>query len=919
VRRVVAKASAALLVAGVLACLVGPGAQAQTVKLTAQQQQMLNALPADQRRQALAAIQQINQQGQVAASSSLRETVDEAGSTGDSPAMPESASFDLEPRAESGSSLVVTFSLKPDLPDDRVLAIEGDPVLRRLQGSHAFVLDDAGKLSLQGLEVIPLLGLSEEDIERRLGAEPYLANFDISARILSSTPTGKESLKPFGYDIFEGVDSSLDPPTTGPVPTDYVLGPGDSVRVQLFGNVNGIYEYEVSRDGILNLPEIGPVTAAGIPFSEFRADLDRRVREMLIGTQVSVTMGELRTVRVFVLGDVKRPGSYVVGGFATISGALYRGGGISEVGSLRRVQLKRNGETVAELDLYDMLLRGDTSDNVRLQPGDVVFVPPIGKTVGVGGAVLRPAIYESQGSATVADAVRLAGGLAPDAFRSGARLERYTDSGERRIISVDLDSDQDLRLPVETGDVLMVPKALADLDHSVVLEGHVQRPGPHQWRPGLRLTDVISSPADLKPGVDDNYVLIRRELVRGRPIQVLSADLGAAFANPTGPENVRLEARDKVYVFSLAYGRQRVIGPLLEEIRLQSTFDKPAQQVEIGGYVRAPGMYPLEPGMRVSDLVRAGGKLTEEAYTLKAELTRYSTVNGEYRITDISDVDLGGILRGDAASDVELREHDHLRITRVPEWESDWSVSLEGEVKFPGEYRIRRGETLREVLDRAGGLTATAFPEGAVFLREALKAREQEQIDSLARRMESDLISLSLQSVDTTGTETLSTGQQLLAQLRETEAVGRLVIDLDRETINGNGRDAAQKIELRDGDRLLVPKLSQEVTVIGETQLNTSHLYRKGLTRDDYIELSGGLTRRADKKLIYVVRASGAVVSNGGSSWLGRGGRTEIRPGDTIVVPLETDRIRPLTFWGSVTQILYQGAIAVAAVKTFDN
>ncbi|HEX5765490.1 MAG TPA: SLBB domain-containing protein, partial [Woeseiaceae bacterium] len=668
-----------------------------------------------------------------------------------------------------------------------------------------------------------------------------------------------------------------------------------------------------------NLPEIGPVPVAGITFAEFRADVNERVKQMLIGTQVSVSMGALRTIRVFVLGDVKRPGSYVVGGLATISSALYESGGISEIGSMRSIQLKRQGNVVATLDLYDLLLRGDTSGDARLQPGDVIYIPPIGDTIGVGGAVLRPAIYESRNVTTAGEAVQFAGGLTPDAFPKGARLERFTADGQRIVMSVDLSSETGLEQPMRAGDILMIPEVLPDLEGAVTLVGHVQRPGPYEWRPGMRLTDLISEPEELKQGVDDNYVLVRRERVRGRPIEVLSADLGAALVNPAGEENIPLEARDTVYVFSLSYGRQRVISPLLDELQLQATHDKPLQQVQVGGFVRAPGAYPLEPGMRVSDLIRAGGRLTEQAYTLEAELSRYSVVNGELRVTDISVIDLDSILAGDETADAVLAAHDHLSINRVPEWESTWSVTLDGEVTFPGAYRIRRGETLSEVLERAGGLTDEAFPEGAVFLRETLREREQEQIDALARRMESDLISLSLETLDTTGAQALSTGQQLLQQLRETDAVGRLVIDLERAADPDERRNLVASVELRDGDRLLVPKQSQEVTVIGETQLNTSHLYREGLSRDDYIELSGGLTRRADKRLIYVVRASGAVVSSNRSLWFGRGADEVIRPGDTIVVPLETDRIRPLTFWGSVTQILYQGAIAVAAVKTFDN
>jgi protein involved in polysaccharide export with SLBB domain len=222
------------------------------------------------------------------------------------------------------------------------------------------------------------------------------------------------------------------------------------------------------------------------------------------------------------------------------------------------------------------------------------------------------------------------------------------------------------------------------------------------------------------------------------------------------------------------------------------------------------------------------------------------------------------------------------------------------------------------VIERAGGLTELAFPEGAVFLRQDLKRREKEQMEVLGRRLESDLASLSLQSLDSTGTEALTVGKSLLAQLRSTEPVGRLVVDLDY-LLRAGQSELAGDIELKNGDELLIPRRSQEVTVLGEVQYATSHIYQPGLTMNDYISRSGGVTRKADKGLIYIVRASGAVVAGNSSKWFGGGAGSEIRPGDSIVVPLDTDRIRPLTFWGSVTQILYQGALAVAAIKTFNN
>ncbi len=893
---------------GAILLVLSTLALAQTINLSPEQQRMLDQLPPDQRAQAMQAIRQLQSEQ----TGGTQQTINEAME----PVEPDEATtvdgilLAAEPRAQARSRLVVNFVPLESLTREQQQNLEDDPILERLVGSHAFVLDESGVLSIQGLELIPLLGLNEEDIARRLEAEPYLSLFDIEARILSQEPIGVEALEPFGYELFEPREGSFDAPASGPVPADYVLGPGDTVRVQLFGNVNGIYEFEVSRDGILNLPEIGPVTVAGIPFSEFRTDLNERVQETLIGTQVSVTMGPLRTIRVFVLGDVNQPGSHIVSGLATISGALYRSGGVSDIGSLRNIQLKRSGKIVSRLDLYDLLINGDTSGDARLQPGDVVFVPPIGDTVAVGGAVKRPAIYEVRGKTSAAAVVKLAGGLTAEAFAEGAQLERIDDNRDRTVVAIDLTSENAGNFAVREGDRLLVPEVLPEIENAVLLTGHVHRPGEYPWRPGMRLTDLIGSTAELKPGADANYVLIRREEARGKPITVLSANLVEALDGDRDVD-VSLMARDQVYVFSLELGRQRLISPILAELERQATFDSPGQHVQISGNVRAPGTYPLERGMRIADLIRAGGSLTEQAYALEAELTRYTVVAGSGREVETIRVDLDAVLRGDPSANLPLSPYDYLFISKVPEWDSTWTVSLEGEVRFPGEFRVRRGETLSQVVTRAGGLTEDAFPEGAVFLREGLRQREQEQIEMLARRLEADLTTLSLQMASTTGADTLSTGQAMLEQLRSTEAVGRLVINVDH-IIAGND------VELRDGDRLLVPQSTQVVTVIGETQQNTSHLFQGGLSRNDYINMSGGFTRRADRQKIYVVRANGAVVASAGSRWFGRGARGEIRPGDTIVVPLDTDKMRPLTFWTNVTQIIYQGAIAVAAIRSFE-
>jgi protein involved in polysaccharide export with SLBB domain len=281
-------------------------------------------------------------------------------------------------------------------------------------------------------------------------------------------------------------------------------------------------------------------------------------------------------------------------------------------------------------------------------------------------------------------------------------------------------------------------------------------------------------------------------------------------------------------------------------------------------------------------------------------------------------IDLAAVVKGDSSADLLLHPYDFLNVKEVPEWSEQEQVVLQGEVRFPGIYPIQRGETLRSVIDRAGGLTALAFPTGSVFTRLELKDREQEQLNRLADRLQSDLASAALQAAAAnqgSAGQALQVGQSLLTQLKNTKAVGRLVIDLPKVVSSASG--SPSDVVLREGDRLIIPKLKQEVTVIGEVQTATSHFYRQNLTRDDYIALSGGATRKADRGSIYVVRADGSVISSENSGWFRRSAQVAIGPGDTIVVPLDTERMPALPLWQAVTQILYNLAIAAAAVNSF--
>ena len=793
---------------------------------------------------------------------------------------------------------------------------ELDEVRARIQRRNPYQLDPTGAIFLPEVGTVPLAGLSVEEAQERLVAEYVLRDLKIVITRLPVEPHGVAALKPFGYDLFSGSPTTFAPATDVPVPAEYVVGPGDSLQVQLIGNTKGNHALTVDREGRINFPDLGPIVVGGMRFEAMRAAIERRVREQMIGTQVSITMGELRSIRIFVLGEAQQPGSYTVSGLSTITNALFFSGGVKEIGSLRKIQLKRNGNTVTELDLYDLLLKGDTRADARLLPGDVIFIPPVGATVGVSGEVRRPAIYELNGETTTQQVISLAGGLTPQADPSLATVERIDDRRQRVALGFNLAEPQGMALPLRASDTLRIPSIRPVLESSVSLQGYVYRPGDFQYRPGMRLSTLVPSIDELKPNADQHYVLVRREATQGRQMAVFSADLARAIAAPGSPGDIELAPRDRVYVFDLESGRSGVIEPLMRELRLQSSLDAAANQVRIGGQIKAPGEYPLEPGMRVSDLIRAGGSLDQSAYEGRAELTRYEVVNGESRQIQLIEIDLRAIRSGDAAANIVLRPFDHLLVRETPLWAQQETVELRGEVRFPGSYPIYKGETLRELLLRAGGLTSQAFVEGAVFTRADLRERERKQIDTLATRMQADLAQLTLQTSQETGkdgTQALAAGQALLATLRATIPVGRLVINLPRSVKATPGAD--DDVVLKGGDLLVVPRAVQEVTVLGEVQSSTSHLYDEAYGRDDYINKSGGLTQRADPKRTYVVKADGSVLARGGSRWFS--GTTRMAPGDTVVVPLDAERMRPLPMWQAVTTIIYNLAIAAAAVNSF--
>src|SRR3984957_11834347 len=657
---------------------------------------------------------------------------------------------------------------------------------RRILDNNPYRLNQFGVLEMPGLPAIPLAGLTASEATKRLGADRDLADYAVRLTLLRLLPSGNEALKPFGYDLFEGVPSTFAPVSDIQVPVDYIVGPGDTLVIQLYGNEPSHYELTVQRDGQVNFPKLGPIRVSGMTFDAARAAIEQRVAQQMIGTRVSVTMGELRSIRVFVLGDAEKPGSYTVSGLSTMTNALFVSGGVKKIGSLRNIELKRNGRLVTTLDLYDLLLRGDTSGDKQLLPGDVIFIPPIGNTVSVDGAVRRPAIYELKSEKTVAQAVDIAGGMTPDADAKLGQLERILPSRLRQMHNVDLTAAASRATELENGDKLKIPEIRPTLENSVQLTGYVHRPGAFEYHAGLRLSDVLDSFDELRPDADPHYIMIRREVPPEERVEVISGALKRALAARGSAADPELRPRDQIFVFNLSASRDRILQPLIRPLELQATPDSPEQIVSIDGRVKAPGRYPLEPSMHVSDLIRAGGSLEDAAYRGQAEITRYKIVDGDARTTGLIPVNLAAIWRGEPGADLPLKPYDVLVIKPIPMWMEPGTIQLAGEGGFPGKYPIHQGGTFQSVLRRAGGFTDISFPEGAVFVREELKKREKDQLEMLANRLQGDLAALSLQAVASSAavagsnagagaSQGLIVGQQLLGQLRDTKPVGRLV------------------------------------------------------------------------------------------------------------------------------------------------
>ena len=772
------------------------------------------------------------------------------------------------------------------------------------------------------------------------------ASIDKTAEIDETTKPDK--LKPFGYEVFANAPSTFSPLSDIAIPASYIIGTGDRISIQIFGKENLSLELDVNREGDIVLPSHGPFTVASLSFVEMKKLLTAKIKAKIIGVDVVIGLASLRSMRVFVLGDAFKPGPYTLSSLSSITHALFAAGGISNIGSLRKIQLKRAGNLITTLDLYDLLIKGDSTNDLMLQSGDVVFIPPVEKIVSVAGLVRRPAIYELGDDDTFKDVLSMAGGALPSAYLKYTQVQRYSDNSYRRVINLDLSKASDLSNKVNAGDVIEIkqtdfirtPKILS-IANAITLKGAVTKPGKYQWFKGQKIADVLPKIETYSlVEADLQYAVVVREVNNAREIEVLQFSLSKALSDLNSPDNLLLAPKDTLIVFTHAssiteakneknldnsidelkndtidtdkvktlspFSRQRLLLPIIDKLKRQSAAGQPLQLVEIDGEVKYPGVYPLVNNAKVDDLVSAAGGYLESAYLSRAELTRSRIEGIEFKKYS-ENIELSAIIKGDRSANILLQSKDRLNIHKIPAWSENLTVELKGEFVFPGRYTIRRGETLSDIITKGGGFTQFAHQEASVFTRAKLKEMESVNIHKLSNDLKVEMASKSLS--DTDFNQSSAEINALLADITKVVPVGRLVLNLPR-VVEKNDYD----VLLEGGDTLYVPALKNSVNVIGEVQVPASHIFDPRLTSDDYLAQSGGSKKRADNNRVYIISANGSIKMMASANWFTEPG-SQMMPGDTVVVPLDTEYTDNLTLWTNVTTILYNSAVAIAAIS----
>lgn len=761
----------------------------------------------------------------------------------------------------------------------------------------------------------------------------------------------------FGDNLFRNVPSTFAPLDLTPVPPGYVIEPGDELRIRVWGQVNFRADLHVDRMGDIYIPQVGGIHVAGLPFSALDHQIRTAVGRIYRNFDLTVDLGQTSAIQVYVTGEARRPGVYTISSLSTLANALFATGGPATNGSMRDIELRRGGKTIATFDLYALLIHGDISKDMPLLTGDVIYIPSVGSRVAILGSVRTPAIYELLPGETMGEALRDAGGASTTAGESRISVERIEDHRSREAFEIAFNPGG-LATTLHDGDVVRVLSIVPMYEKTVTLRGNTANPGRYGWHPGMRLSDLIPDRNSL---LTRNYWWKRALLGLPAPEFEPAGNL-LNLHQPSSPVDLQQQAAERG--LSINPGQATTLTPeqmLAEQAlaarqqatgasQLGASPQAAAAALNASGSLAAPG--------QTASMPRAGE--TEGNSAVAAGMTATGNQNGimpaprtevrqiapeidwNYAVIERMDpntlkstlipFDLGRlVLQHDPSQDLELQPGDVVTIfsqndIRVPVEQQTKYVRLEGEFVHAGVYSVRPGETLRELVERAGGLTPRAYLYGSEFTRESTRALQQQRIDeyvqNLQMQIERGSLALAASPVATAqdlagGAAAQTSEHELVAQLQRIRATGRIVLDLQA---GSRGVDSLPNLPLEDGDRFLVPPIPATVNVVGAVYDQSSFLYASGRRAGDYLRLAGGPGRDADSKHDFVIRADGSVISRNAENglWGNSFDALLIYPGDTIVVPektLKPSALRGFLDWSQLFSQFALGAAAIAVIQ----
>ena len=721
------------------------------------------------------------------------------------------------------------------------------------------------ELLIKGVTKEQLLRIKEKYEQQQSEAKTIRGNADVDTQrvnpekrddVASAQDDNKQQAAPeggiqvFGRDIFRNSDLTFEPSMNIATPTDYRLGPGDQVVIEVWGASEANITQKVTPDGYISIPDIGPVAVNGLTVQaaseRIRGKLSKiysgmKTANVDLSTNVKVSLGQIRTIQVNIMGEVARPGTYALSSFSTVFHALYKAGGISELGSLRNIKVVRGGRTVATVDVYDYIINGRSHSDIRLQEGDVILASPYDALVLIQGKIKRPMYYEMKSSESVLTLINYAGGFTNDAYSSAVTVERKNNT-EETICTVD-DMNYGV-FKVKDGDIVSIGAILDRYDNRVEIKGAVYRPGYYAMGNDISTVRDLIQKAD---GLLDDAFTNRAVLHRENPdktLEVISVNT-KGILNGTEPD-ILLQKNDILFI------------PSIYDLEAKGT-------LEIVGEVFSPGVFPYAANTKLEDLIIMAGGLTEAASTVRVDVTRrLNDAKSTKKTKDISktfsfSVKDGFVVEGEPG--FILEPYDQVFVRRSPGYSQKINVTINGEVEFEGNYALNvRNERLSDVIKQAGGLTEFAYLEGARLERqltyeEYLQAKE-------------------LMAMITSNNKVEGNDSIVVPEVTRTYPVG-----IDLVEIMKNPHSEIDPV-LQDGDVVIIPQLMTTVSVSGSVRKPNTVVYNPTMKLKDYISEAGGYAERARKSGTFILYPNGHIKELGKSA-----SAKEIIGGSKIIVP----------------------------------